>query len=381
MNSSDPVEAFLLDAECVRRWVVKALAVSRGRLAGWLARGLSAPGRTGGTRACRQAVGVSAVPVCVAYASRLGAGAATFSPTRLDPASARPSSLSGAALQGGTSYPSLNLCAGLLSKELGRLQMLQLVAEGLQQPAAPPTDGGGGGATGAAGAAAAELSEARRLVACARALSWLGGAARGLDRPAGRFSSEQVRGGGEVEVEVYAASHCSLCWWSSTPACCLVGWGGMAAPSNKIIITWHNVMKQAASSPESTRAPRLACRSGGRWRPSGARAPPPRASAASSWQTSVRSSHGQGVPEASLAYPPPSPDRLLAALLLAPAGSGSTAPAAAAAKPGGKAAVPAPAPAPATSLAAGLDARMALLAYYLADGGFLPHAEIVQGLG
>ena len=136
--------------------------------------------------------------------------AATFSPTRLDPASARPSSLSGAALQGGTSYPSLNLCAGLLSKELGRLQMLQLVAEGLQQPAAPPTDGGGGGATGAAGAAAAELSEARRLVACARALSWLGGAARGLDRPAGRFSSEQVRGGGEVEVEVYAASHCSL---------------------------------------------------------------------------------------------------------------------------------------------------------------------------
>lgn len=89
----------------------------------------------------------------------------------------------------------------------------------------------------------------------------------------------------------------------------------------------------------------------------------------------------QGVPEASLAYPPPSPDRLLAALLLAPAGSGSTAPAAAAAKPGGKAAVPAPAPAPATSLAAGLDARMALLAYYLADGGFLPHAEIVQGLG
>ncbi len=44
------MEAFLLDAECVRRWVQKLLAVSRGRLASWLARGLSAaaPGGGGG---------------------------------------------------------------------------------------------------------------------------------------------------------------------------------------------------------------------------------------------------------------------------------------------------------------------------------------------
>jgi E3 ubiquitin-protein ligase HOS1 len=40
--SSDPVDSLLLDGECVRRWAHKLLAVSRGRLASWLARGLGA---------------------------------------------------------------------------------------------------------------------------------------------------------------------------------------------------------------------------------------------------------------------------------------------------------------------------------------------------
>ena len=41
LTSSDPVEAFLLDAECVRRWCQKTLATSRGRLSSWLARGIA----------------------------------------------------------------------------------------------------------------------------------------------------------------------------------------------------------------------------------------------------------------------------------------------------------------------------------------------------
>lgn len=41
LTSSDPVEAFLLDGECVRQWASKKLAVSHGRLTGWLSSGLS----------------------------------------------------------------------------------------------------------------------------------------------------------------------------------------------------------------------------------------------------------------------------------------------------------------------------------------------------
>lgn len=37
LTSSDPVEAFLLDAKCVRRWVRELLALSCGCLVGWLA--------------------------------------------------------------------------------------------------------------------------------------------------------------------------------------------------------------------------------------------------------------------------------------------------------------------------------------------------------
>lgn len=74
--------------------------------------------------------------------------------------------------------------AGVLPKELGRLQMLQLVAEALQPRAE------GGAATSVAGESA-ELAEARRLVQCARVLGWLGGQQLAFDRSTGRYFSEQ----------------------------------------------------------------------------------------------------------------------------------------------------------------------------------------------
>ncbi|GAB4815684.1 hypothetical protein N2152v2_002730 [Parachlorella kessleri] len=40
LTSSDPVQAFLMDGECVRRWCHKAIAISKGRLTSWLGRGL-----------------------------------------------------------------------------------------------------------------------------------------------------------------------------------------------------------------------------------------------------------------------------------------------------------------------------------------------------
>lgn len=40
LTSSDPVAAFLLDGECVRRWCQKTLAISKGRITSWLGRGL-----------------------------------------------------------------------------------------------------------------------------------------------------------------------------------------------------------------------------------------------------------------------------------------------------------------------------------------------------
>ncbi|KAL4434490.1 hypothetical protein ABPG75_000931 [Micractinium tetrahymenae] len=271
LTSSDPVEAFLLDAECVRRWVQKLLAVSRGRLASWLARGLS-----------------------------------------------------GAALGGGS--------AGVMAKELGRLQMLQLIAEALaHQPGAAPapagasagTTGGfvgaGSGGTGSAAPAAAEpaeLAEARHLVACARVLAWLGQAGSGFERPAGRFFSEQE--------------------WRSVAA--KRREGAAAAGVGGLFL--------ADLAAELAR---------------------------------------QGVTEAALAYPPPTPDRLLSALFLAPPASGGGG---ASAPPAGKPAGSKGAGAKATAAAgdasaaapASQDARLALLAYYLSDGGFLTAGAIVQGL-
>lgn len=51
-----------MDGECVRRWVQKLLAVSRGRLASWLARGLSSAGGAGALPfvARRRALGAAA---------------------------------------------------------------------------------------------------------------------------------------------------------------------------------------------------------------------------------------------------------------------------------------------------------------------------------
>lgn len=212
----------------------------------------------------------------------------------------------------------------MVAKELGRLQMLQLIAEALaHQPGAAPAAASGDGTAGSAaaggGAAApaepAELAEARRLAACARVLSWLGQAGSGFDRPAGRFFSEQ-------EWRSVAAKR--------REAAAAAGVGGLFL---------------ADLSAELAR---------------------------------------QGVAESALAYPPPTPDRLLSALFLTPPAAAGGAPAGS--KPAGskaagaKAAGAADVAAATAAAPAGQDARLALLAYYLADGGFLAPGAIVQGL-
>ncbi len=229
------------------------------------------------------------------------------------------------------------LLAGVTAKELGRLQMLQLITEALasQPGAAPPAaaaDGAAGSAAasssgtaqaGAALAEPAELAEARRLAACARVLAWLGQAGSGFDRPAGRFFSEQE--------------------WRSVAA--KRREGAAAAGVGGLFL--------ADLATELAR---------------------------------------QGLPEATLAYPPPTPDRLLSALFLAPpttssSGSGAGASALAsgpAGKPASSKAAGAKAAgegeAAAAVAPAGQGARLALLAYYLADGGFVAPGAIVQGL-
>lgn len=50
LTSSDPLQAFLMDVDCVRRWVQKLLSVARGRLAAWLSRGLGFAGSAGAGR-------------------------------------------------------------------------------------------------------------------------------------------------------------------------------------------------------------------------------------------------------------------------------------------------------------------------------------------
>lgn len=376
LTSSDPVEAFLLDAECVRRWVQKLLAVSRGRLASWLARGLSAaaPGGSGGAgerQGCGQGFseeGKAAWPgspngkqpdrararasasccvcrspwtlrspgcTCVSAlcAERMHLSLGALAPCLLGMRC--PCFATGLSVV--EQYCCTLLLAGVTAKELGRLQMLQLIAEALanQSGAAPPAaaaDGttgsaaGGGSGTAQAGAAPAEpaeLAEACRLAACARVLAWLGQAGSGFDRPAGRFFSEQE--------------------WRSVAA--KRREGASAAGVGGLFL--------ADLAAELVR---------------------------------------QGLPEATLAYPPPTPDRLLSALFLAPpttssSGSGAGASALAsgpAGKPASSKAAGAKAAgegeAAAAAAPAGQDARLALLAYYLADGGFVAPGAIVQGL-
>ena len=85
----------------------------------------------------------------------------------------------------------LGWTAGVLSKELGRLRMLQLVAEALH-PQQRAADGSSTQQPAAAAARSSELAEAVRLVQCAQVLTWLGQQQqRAFDRPTGRFFSEQ----------------------------------------------------------------------------------------------------------------------------------------------------------------------------------------------
>ncbi|PRW59389.1 E3 ubiquitin- ligase HOS1 [Chlorella sorokiniana] len=239
LTSSDPVEAFLLDGECVRRWVQKLLAVSRSRLASWLARGLA--------------------------------------------------SLSS---------------AGLLPKELARLRMLQLVAEDLQPQGGAPQQAQHAQQAQQA-AEPAEVTEARRLVQCAQVLTWLAGQQGGFERPTGRFFSEQE--------------------WRSVAA---KRRDGAAAAAGGAGLFLADLAADLAA---------LGC---------------------------------DGI-----AYPPPSPDRLLSTLFLSGAAGGS------AASPAGKAGAGA---AGSSSSSGGSEAafraKLALLAYYLADGGFMQPGAIVQGL-
>lgn len=184
----------------------------------------------------------------------------------------------------------LPLPAALLSKDLARLQMLQLVAEALP----PRAEGGAAGA--AAASEPAEVAEARRLAQCARVLAWLAQQqSPGFDRPTGRYFSEQE--------------------WRSVAAKRREG----AAAGGATLFLADLAAELAAHG----------CDAG--------------------------------------AYPPAAPDRLLASLFL------GAAPAAAAAK-GGTAAGGS-----GTSSGA-LNAKLALLAYYLADGGFMQPGDVVAGL-
>lgn len=213
-----------------------------------------------------------------------------------------------------------------MAKELGRLQMLHLIAEALANlPGAATLASAAAGAPNGAAAEPvepAELAEARQLAACARVLTWLVQAGSGLDRPAGRFLSEQE--------------------WRSVAA--RRREGAAAAGVGGLFL--------ADLAAELAR---------------------------------------RGVAEAALAYPPPTPDRLLSALFLAPpagadppAGAPALTGGAAAGKPAGSKAAGSKATAGAGDAAAtapsDTDARLAVLAYYLADGGFLVPAAIVQGL-
>lgn len=134
LTSSDPIEAFLLDGECVRRWAAKKLSVSQGRLSSWLGRGLAALGGS---------------PVVPKELAKL------------------------------------------------RMLQLVFRALAQPAPAAAAFGAAGRAAAGQqqqqqqAAAATTELAEAERLAHCAHAAVWLASQPLAFDRPSGRFSSEQ----------------------------------------------------------------------------------------------------------------------------------------------------------------------------------------------
>jgi hypothetical protein len=171
----------------------------------------------------------------------------------------------------------------VLSKELSRLQMLELVVEALQPQAA---EGGGSSAGQQPGA---ELAEARRLVRCARVLAWLGRQQLAFDRPTGRYSSEQE--------------------WRSVAAKRRDGASGAAGG-----LFLADLAAELAA------------------------------------HTGIEA----------LAYPPSSADRLLSTIFLGSSGSSSSS--------------------RSDCSEAALHASLALLSYYLADGGFMAPAALVQGL-
>ena len=205
--------------------------------------------------------------------------------------------------------PTLHPTPGILAKELGRLQMLHLVAEGLQphadggstQPAATTT---AAAAAAAAAAEAGELAEASRLLLCARVLAWLSQQRLAFERTTGRFFSEQE--------------------WRSVAAKRREGAAAAAGGGGGLFLS--DLLSELAR-------------------------------------------HGPDSP----AYPPSSADRLLSALFLAPGGSGSGG---AAAAGGGTFS----GTFSGTPGEAALHARLALLAYYLADGGFMQAEAVVEGL-
>jgi hypothetical protein len=201
----------------------------------------------------------------------------------------------------------------VLAKELGRLQMLRLVAAALQRPPAAAA-----AAAAEPAAAAGELAEAARLVQCAKVLAWLSQQGMAFDRATGRYFSEQE--------------------WRSVAAKRREGAAAAAAADSGLFLS--DLAAELARHGIDTRA-----------------------------------------------YPPPSVDRLLTSLFLSqPSGGGAGGGSRVTA--GGRAGMaPAP-PSSSASLAASdssdseavLHVKLALLAYYLADGGFMTAAAITSGL-
>lgn len=200
----------------------------------------------------------------------------------------------------------------VLAKELGRLQMLRLVAAALQRPPAAAA-----AAAAEPAAAAGELAEAARLVQCAKVLAWLSQQGMAFDRATGRYFSEQE--------------------WRSVAAKRREGAAAAAAADSGLFLS--DLAAELAQHGIDTRA-----------------------------------------------YPPPSVDRLLTSLFLSQPSGGAGGSSRVTA--GGRAGMaPAP-PSSSASLAdsdssdseAVLHVKLALLAYYLADGGFMTAAAITSGL-
>ena len=66
MSSSDPLQAFLLDAQCIRRWLQRTLQVTKARVVSALGHGLGADGALGSlSRAVSELAALDAVAVAL----------------------------------------------------------------------------------------------------------------------------------------------------------------------------------------------------------------------------------------------------------------------------------------------------------------------------